>query len=133
MSYRWTLRNLKTDEVTELLINPNQMESGYRRWETEFQDRSLLSHANRARRKPFTPFEMGFSGVVLDKAGYDQMRALARTTVKYEWTDHLGRTATVRFVSWAPTQKAPKRPRHPWRHTYDARWLVYTPMSRITP
>ena len=136
---RWKLETFDQSESYTFPINPNVMSSPIPaqsltyNWAGDLRSRlygvgggtqTVMTHSFVGTRAPRAPVQWSFGGVLYDEAHYAAMvEWIGKGKVRL--TTDLGEILQVRLTAFQPERKSPQRPRHPFRHHYTVKALVY--------
>lgn len=129
---RWRFKDMRTDEIYTVEINPNEMGSyGFSRvidFALHSRDDSHHSESTRQARvlgvkAPRQPVDWTFGGVVRSETHHDKLIDWQKRPGKVRVTDHLGRTFEVMMKSLDMTDRRPAGD-DTWRFRYTFNCLL---------
>lgn len=122
---RWTFSTLDDSEVYHFPISPNAQTSPI---QTAGHTWSWSPVAQRYTAVPVTRtlLSWSFSGVLHDQDHYTALGSWCARGTRIKVTTDLGEVLTVRLTQFVPSRKGPQRRRHPWRHQYTVKALLFS-------
>lgn len=129
---RWQLKDMRTDEVHTVEINPNEMGSYLHDKAFDFAPYRLHSPRSSAPRRsarvvgvraPRQPVDWTFGGIVFTKSHHDALMDWYDRPGKVRVTDHLGRTFEVMMRSLEMLDRR-QTPSNAWKFKYTFNCLL---------
>lgn len=124
MTVRWRFTDASTSEFWDMEINPNEMGSPFRVWETETFGASPVDGRVRARRPSRRPVEWSFGGIIRSKQQYDTLQSWFDRSATLVIRDHFDREFRVKVYDFAPEPRRDTKT-NGWRYTYQIRAHLY--------
>ena len=119
---RWILTDTVTSDTYVFPVNPNAMTKPFNRKNLTISPNTMWGA--RTTRVPTPPQDWQFSGVLMDKAMHDALKAWAEVQHLVTVNDHLDRNLTVLFTRFDFTERRPSA-RRAWKGTYTMHGLLF--------
>lgn len=122
---RWKFKDLKTNEVWTVPLNPDNMTSPYPQRKYVYNSTTAGPAGTTVTHEAHSdPVSWQFSGQILDRDHFDKLLYWSRKKNRIQITDHYGRIFIVLLDQF---NVLPKRAYgKPWRHTYTMTASVYS-------